>query len=480
MSSTAGLVVALDALARDEVSSLSTVDLRAELLGLLAASNRLHAELLRRVDVFDARGASVDDAARSTVSWLRAFGRMSGHTASSRVAQARLLRDLPVLAAMAAEGQVSADHLDRVRRLSQRVGVEVVACVEPILAQAATELDPTDLGRVCDRVRAHVDPDGAEPDAGEDFARRGLTFSAFDGMVLVRGQLDPEGGAAVMAAIDAMSAPPAQGDPRTPAQRRADAMVELARQALREGRLPTVGGVRPQIGILLGPEALRRGTAPGDAPPCSQGPLGEPWGLPTDEIPAGAVPAGQLPARSGLAGRIPGGAMETGSTTGHRPVWSPHLDAPMPDFLVPKPGDRAVLDWVGEIPDKVAQRVACDADVWRILLDPASGRPLDVGRAYRLVPHWIRKALHARDRGCRFPGCHAPPAWCDAHHILAWINGGHTNIGNMILVCRYHHGLLHEGGWQLRYDAQYNTVTVRRPDGRPYEITELSTVDRVA
>jgi len=49
--------------------------------------------------------------------------------------------------------------------------------------------------------------------------------------------------------------------------------------------------------------------------------------------------------------------------------------------------------------------------------DPATGRPLDVGRTHRLVPHWLRKALHARDRRCRFPGCQAPVAWTGAHHL---------------------------------------------------------------
>ena len=72
---------------------------------------------------------------------------------------------------------------------------------------------------------------------------------------------------------------------------------------------------------------------------------------------------------------------------------------------VPALPQPAWLDWFGEDPLALAQRLACDeANVWRIVLDPATGLPLDVGRAHRLVPHWIRRALHARDRGCRWPG----------------------------------------------------------------------------
>jgi hypothetical protein len=320
---------------------------------------------------------------------------LSGHAAAGQVKRARLCRQLAELAAAAAGGDVSAEHLDRVERLSERVGIDRVAEVETVLVEAARRLDPFDLGRVCGRVLVHADPDGAQPDAGRDFARRGITLSPFDGMVLVRGQLDPEGGAALTAALDALMGAPGPDELRIPAQRRADALVELARGVPREGAAPAVGGARPQVALLLTPENL----------------------------------------------------VDRGS---------------------PEP---AHLEWVGDVPDPVAQRIACDADVWRVITDPANGRPLDVGRAYRLVPHWLRKALYARDRGCRFPGCHAPAAWTDAHHIRSWAAGGLTDLDNLVLLCRFHHGLVHEAGWSIRYDLWTGAVTVTRPDGRPYEIT---------
>src|SRR5262249_53688786 len=77
-------------------------------------------------------------------------------------------------------------------------------------------------------------------------------------------------------------------------------------------------------------------------------------------------------------------------------------------------------NWAGPTPPSLAQRPACDCDIWRAVPDQATGPPLEVGRAHRLVPHWMRKALHARDRGCRWPGCDAPVAWTDAHHLIAW------------------------------------------------------------
>ena len=92
--------------------------------------------------------------------------------------------------------------------------------------------------------------------------------------------------------------------------------------------------------------------------------------------------------------------------------------------------------WADRLPASVAQRLACDCEVWRVVLDPATGLPLEVGRAHRIVPTWMRKALIARDRGCRWPGCSAPASWCEVHHLLAWYSGGLTNVDNAALLCR--------------------------------------------
>src|SRR5689334_4384402 len=124
----------------------------------------------------------------------------------------------------------------------------------------------------------------------------------------------------------------------------------------------------------------------------------------------------------------------------------------------------------GDIPAAIAQRIACDCDVWRCVLDPNTGLPLEVGRTHRLVPHWIRKALHARDQGCRFPGRTAPVAWTDAHHWKAWYHGGETNIDNLLSLCRFHHVIVHEGRWTLAWDRTTGAVYAHRPDGTPYEL----------
>ena len=250
------LGVGLGALAEQDVAGLPVGEVRGQLIGLLGQVSQLHAQVARRVAVFDAAGGGVVDAARSTKAWLRMVGRMSPSAASRLVNGARLLRDMPLLCAAAEDGLVSAEHVEKVVRLAERVSADVVAGVQEALTEVACRVDPGRLDAACARVRQHVDPDGPRPDPGVDFSRRGITLSRFDGMLLVRGQLDPEGGAAVLTALDALLTPPAAADDRSPAQRRADALVELARGALRAGRLPRVGGVRPQLGILLTPRNL--------------------------------------------------------------------------------------------------------------------------------------------------------------------------------------------------------------------------------
>src|SRR4029450_2098425 len=121
------------------------------------------------------------------------------------------------------------------------------------------------------------------------------------------------------------------------------------------------------------------------------------------------------------------------------------------------------------------RRVYCGCEGWGVILDPATGLPLEVGRAHRIVPTWIRKALHARDRGCRWPGCPAPAAWTEVHHLLAWYLGGLTNVDNCLLLCRFHHGLVHDGlpddqRWQIFLDPHTGEVSVCRPGGEPYEL----------
>lgn len=101
------------------------------------------------------------------------------------------------------------------------------------------------------------------------------------------------------------------------------------------------------------------------------------------------------------------------------------------------------------------RRIACDAEVLPIVLG-GEGQSLNIGRARRTAPPHLRAALHARDGKCAFPGCDHPPGTGEAHHIQHWVDGGATNLDNMIMLCAHHHRTVHGQRWDIN-------VT----DGRP-------------
>ena len=129
------------------------------------------------------------------------------------------------------------------------------------------------------------------------------------------------------------------------------------------------------------------------------------------------------------------------------------------------PGGQSVLE-LGDggmhVSAETSRRLSCDASIV-VIRDGPEGTPLDVGRKRRTIPTAIRRALNARDERCRFPGCSARR--CDAHHVEHWMDGGATSLGNLMLLCRRHHRLLHEGGFSVERDAS-GRLTFVRPDGR--------------
>jgi hypothetical protein len=113
--------------------------------------------------------------------------------------------------------------------------------------------------------------------------------------------------------------------------------------------------------------------------------------------------------------------------------------------------DHVPLGQTSEIEDgphvtaETSRRIGCDSTVVHLREDE-NGEPLSIGRRSRSIPPAMRRALRNRDGGCRFPGC-TNTRFVDGHHIKHWADGGETCLDNLVLLCRHHHHLVHEGGF---------------------------------
>jgi len=139
-----------------------------------------------------------------------------------------------------------------------------------------------------------------------------------------------------------------------------------------------------------------------------------------------------------------------------------HVHTDMETLKSDGTGGEAELEEGGNIAAETARRVSCDAGLvhW---LEHADGEPLSIGRKSRTIPPAIRRALQRRDGGCRFPGC-TNSRFVDAHHIQHWADGGDTAMDNLVLLCRHHHRLVHEGGFGICKSTQ-GAIEFNNPAG---------------
>ncbi len=114
---------------------------------------------------------------------------------------------------------------------------------------------------------------------------------------------------------------------------------------------------------------------------------------------------------------------------------------------------------------ETVRRLLCNARLQTVIED-RGGNVVGLGRRSREPSVWMMRQLRHRDGECRFPGCGAR-RFTQAHHVVWWGQGGRTDLDNLLLVCTFHHKLVHEYGWTVSR-ARDGTVRWRRPDGRWY------------
>lgn len=140
------------------------------------------------------------------------------------------------------------------------------------------------------------------------------------------------------------------------------------------------------------------------------------------------------------------------------------LHAPI-EALVDDDGNATVAGGPVLHPE-TARRIACDANL-QVVLEDAKGNPIGIGRASRVTPRWLRRlvARKGHDR-CGFRGCERK-THLQTHHVRHWSRGGATDEDNLVMLCSYHHWLVHEAGWSV--SLQDGVTTFFRPSGRIYE-----------
>jgi len=437
-------------------------DLGHEIATLAAHIHAATARLLEMLAEFDRRGGWKAGGHRSCAHWLAFRTGIDLGAAREKVRAARALVDLPRTSAAMARGELS---FSKVRALTRIATPETEGDLLD-LARGATTAQVERMVRAWKRGSAK---DEAEWERTLYESRRLSIFPDDDGMYVVKGRLTAEVGALVMRAIEAASdalyreeraraeaatEPEAAKGPGSPgarstvrdrvaaygqasndrdarreaARRRADALGLLAERGMGAGfgaDAPVSGSraERYQVVLHVSAETLsgeeRGGNGGGDV--TGDGDLGG-----SDVGNGGDVGSG-----GDAAG---GGGLQ--------------VDHPHADYFHPLAPDRSHLDDGTRVSAETSRRLSCDAAVVAMAHD-RDGRILDVGRRTRSIPPALRRALDARDRGCRFPGCGS--RFTDAHHVKHWADGGETSLGNCVLLCRYHHRLVHEEGWKVEW-----------------------------
>jgi 5-methylcytosine-specific restriction endonuclease McrA len=387
----------------------------AELSAHLEAAT---ARLLDLIREFDARGGW-SHGFRSCADWLSWRVGLDLGAARERVRVARALGTLPRLAQALARGELS---YSKVRALTR---VATPETEERLLAvgRAGTAEHVERIVRGWRR----VDQKAEAREATRQHAGRALhVYQAEDGMVVVRGRLAPEVGALLLRALDAAR-------DVLYAQRRVDGVT---------------GGDRS-------PSGDHEPGSDDEILGASSGFVSNPL---VDDAPTMAqqrADALALLAETALHHGLDPGA------PGERYQVVVHVDAPVLADAE-QPGQSVLEDGM-RVSAGTSQRLACDASRVVMRHDP-DGRLLEVGARTRTIPPALRRALHHRDRGCRFPGCGL--RFAQGHHVRHWAHGGPTTLSNLVLLCRRHHRAVHEEGYQV--DRQTDgELRFRRPDGRP-------------
>jgi hypothetical protein len=368
--------------------------------------------LLSLIAEFDRREGWFAHGARSCAHWLVWRTGLAPGAAREWVRVARALELLPLLSEGLRKGEISFSKARALTRIAtpetERPLVE--------LARAGTAAQVEKIVRACRRYGPQEERDRER----WVHAMRYLEVSRDeDGMYILRARVDAEAGALLMQALDAA----------------AEVLYRRKQPDEEDGKLQKIESQETRGGCAS--RDVGRSTAPD--------------GLTASQRRADAL---ALIAEAALAS-----GMDLGTRADRYQVVI-HVD----QVVLTDADEQGVSAFSDgkHVSAETSRRLACDAATV-VMTHAADGSVLDVGRRTRTISPALRRALVRRDGGCRFPGCGL--LLCDAHHVKHWADGGETSLDNTLLLCRFHHRLVHEEAFQLKRLPD-GELEFRRPDGR--------------
>jgi hypothetical protein len=482
-----------------------------------------HAAVLGR---FDAADAHDSDGYGNSAAWLMAMTDMTRPDARAEVRRMRLLRGHPEMAAALADGDISQSQALAIADWTRKLPAELRAETITILVQAAragASLDDLRViaGVALERWRA------SRPDADEDgFDDRYVQVATtFGGAGVIRGNLTPECAAAVQAVLEALGKKADSADTRTEGQRFHDALQQGCELLIRAKMVPDRAGADTHVAVHIPfPQLRQHPDAPAAEEVWLRGAAGEPGYLTGKDAEAAACDAVGVPVVTGhadmrvvdkiialalaaagltLDGTDPDQAADDGVSDpdSTSPIDGDHDDAGSQDNAGdsgrswgiaggPRGADAARAASRARL--RARDRFTPDAmqalryAIARLAIDFVSGPagiagwlrttllappyntpslPLDIGYSDS-IPASIRRAVQLRDRGCAWPRCGRPAAWCDVHHLQHKKDGGKTAVSDCVLLCQFHHDVcIHRRGWRLILHPD-GTTTAYGPDGQ--------------
>ena len=364
---------------------LSLRELAAEITELAGHLNAANYRWLSLIAEFDRRQGWSDGATQSCAHWLNWKCGIDIGAAREKVRVAHALTKLPLIATAMERGELS---YSKARALTR------VACeqTEKYFLQIALHGTAAHVEKLVRGYRRAKEAAELSREAQQQATRKVSFFYDTDGSLVLNARLPAEIGSLVIKALDA-----AVNDPAV-----RDVSAETSPQ-------------KPNYGVMSEPAVERPS-----------------WSA----------------RRADALGRIAESFLQHGAedmSSGDRQQIVIHVDA---ETLQERMAGRCELEDGPSMAAETARRLACDASVVTILED-TDGEPLNVGRKTRSIPPALRRALNARDRGCRFPGC-PNTRYVDGHHIHHWADGGETKLSNLVQLCRFHHRQVHEGKVEIQ------------------------------